>query len=180
MRWITVIFCCLVALILQSALMPRLDLWGVRADLLIALVLFFALFAKPGDAFVIAWATGFTADLLSLERLGFLALSYSVCALLVISVREFLFCYRPATQFAVTLVVSLILRSCWIGYRSVMYPETASLAEMVGMDVVLGSVYTAALTPVVHGVLLRCRGMFGIAKPRYSHAGMPKVAHHHV
>lgn len=180
MRWITVVFCCLIALILQSALMPRLDLWGVRADLLIVLVLFFALYAKPGDAFVIAWATGFAADLLSLERLGFLALSYSLCALLVSSTREFLFCYRPATQFTVTLVVSLILRSCWIGYRSVMYPETASLAEMIGVDVVLGSVYTAALAPVVHTLLLTCSGMFGIGRPRYTHAGMPRVAHHHV
>jgi len=176
MRWLTFSIVVVAALSLQAALAPHLALGGARPDLLLVVVTFFALYARARDAVLGAWIIGILADLMSIERLGFFALSYLGIALLVSSLREYLFRYRGTTQFAVTFVVGLVLRTGWLVYRSATVGAFESWWMLMLQDVLWAACWTAVFAPFVHRFLLSGHRMLGINRPRYSHAGMPGMA----
>ncbi len=137
MRWLTFFISMGVVLTCQSAIAPAFEIFGARPDWLLVLVVFFAMFARPGDAVVGAWMLGLAADLMTIERLGFLALSYTLVAIGVSSVRGYLFCYRGATQFAVCLIACMLLQCGWLVYRYAMYGAGGGLFVDVGRYVLL-------------------------------------------
>jgi len=171
MRWLTFLITMGVALTLQSAVAPAVEIFGVRPDWLLVVVVFFAMFARPVDAAIGAWLVGFAADLMTIERLGFLALSYTLAALGVSSLRKYLFCFRGSTQFAVTLVVCLILQCAWLIYRYAFYGAADGVWGDVLRNVLFGSVYTAAWAPPTHKFLLSAARWLGLPRPKYSHVG---------
>ncbi len=175
MRWVTFLVLAVLVLTLQSVVAPRLELLGARADWLLVVVVFFAFHAPPRDAVLGAWVLGACADLMTVERFGLLALSYGLAGVAVTSVREYLFCRRPITQFVVTLSVCLLLRLAWLLYRRMLYDPASSLVVDVAIDVVTASVYTAAWAPVWHAVLGRMPRTFGLPRPRYTFAGLRRM-----
>jgi rod shape-determining protein MreD len=175
MRWLTFLTCAAVGFTVQSALAPRFELFGIRPDWLLVVVVFFALYARPSEAVIGAWVLGIGADLMTVERLGFLALSYALAALFVIAIREYLFCHRPATQFAVTFLASLLIRLVWFGYRHLLYDPVGSIVwDFIG-QVVLVSMYTAVWAPLIDKPLWSMARLFGIPRPRYTHAGLDRT-----
>ena len=172
MRWLTFMILVAAALTLQSAVAPRLEIFGVRPDWLLVVVLFFGLYAPAGDAVFGGWIVGMAADLMTIERLGLLALSYALAAMLVVAVRDYLFRDRALTQFILALVVSLILRAAWLIFRRVLYgPSGASLWEW-SAEWVWASIYTAAWAPLLGAILLKRSHWFGIPRRRYTYAGL--------
>ena len=172
MRWLTFLLLAGLALVFQSAIAPFVELFGVRPDWLLVVVVFFSLYARPSDAALGAWLIGFAADLMTIERMGLLSLSYLGAALLVSTIRGYVFCYRPGTQFIVTAIVCFIVHFAWWTYRHVLYDPAGSLLLDFVQHVVLSSLYTAAWAPFIHRFLLMGRWWFGIPRPRYSHAGI--------
>lgn len=174
MRWLTFFLLAAVVLTLQSAVAPRLEVLGARADWLLVIVVFFSLYAPRREAVISAWIVGMAADLMTVERLGLLALSYALAAVGITSVREHLFRYRAATQFVVTLVVCLLLRAAWLVYRRVSYDMAEPFLADLTVDV-LAAIYTALWAPLLHKGLLGMSGMLGLARPRYSYAGLHRL-----
>jgi rod shape-determining protein MreD len=175
MRWLTFFVLAVTMLVLASAVAPRLSVFGIWPDWLLVTALFFALYGRPVDAVLGGWLLGALADLMTVERLGFLALSYALAALLVASVREYLFRYRPAVQSALVFVVSLVVRLVWSVYRGVLYDSGQSAAAMVLSDWLLGSLYTAAWAPLFFKILLSMSRSLGIPQPRYTFAGLHRL-----
>ncbi len=172
MRWLTFLVTMGVALTCQSAVAPAVEVFGVRPDWLLVVVVFFSMFARPSDAAMGAWVLGFAADLMTIERLGFLALSYTLVAIGVSMVRGYLFCFRGTTQFVVTLVTCLGLQCGWLIYRYAIYGSSGALIADVFRHVVLSSVYTALWTPFIHKFLLSAARWLGLPRPKYSHVGL--------
>ena len=171
MRWLTFLLLMVIALTLQSALAPRLEVFGVRPDWLLVVVVFFAMHATARDATFGAWLIGGCADLLTVERLGLLALSYGLAALAVLSVREYLFRHRVWPQFLVTLGACLLIRLAWTVYCRALYDPAGSLwVDLMG-GIVMVSLYTALWAPVVHWVLLPMWRTLGLPRPRTSDMG---------
>ena len=175
MRWLTFLILAALMLVAQSALAPRLSIAGVRPDWLLVTVVFFALYARPTDAVLGGWMLGAVADLMTLERLGFLALSYGLAALAVTSVREYLFRYRPAVQFAVVFFVALLVGISWSAYRGVLYDSGSSFFGMVFGDWLFGSIYTAVWAPMFFKAWLGLSRTLGIPQPRYTFAGLHRL-----
>lgn len=175
MRWVMFMIFVIFVLTLQAAVAPRLALFGQRPDALLVIVVFFALYARPYDAVVGAWIVGLGSDLLTIERFGFLALSYASAALLVVSVREYLFRFHPITQFAMTAVTALLLQFVWLIYRRILYQPIESLPIELISSVIWASLYTACFAPPVHKVLLKLSRLFGIPQPRYTFAGLSRL-----
>ena len=180
MRWLTFIILLLVVLVVQSSVAPHLALLGARPDFVLVIVAFFALYARPWDAVLAAWVLGACADLMTVERLGFLALSYSLAAVLIISIREYLFRYRAATHFVLVLGVALLLRMAWAVYAGILYDRAGSWGGAIGRDWLLVALYTACWAPLIDRLLLSASATFGIARPRYSFAGLHKLRGGHV
>lgn len=180
MRWFTFAILTAVLLTLQSSAAPWFEIFGARPDWLLVAVVFLALYARGYDAIIASWIIGACADLLTIERFGVLAISYALAAMLVTLSREYLLRYRARTQFAVVLVVGLLLQTGWMVYRRVSYgPAGSILTDWVGVSV-LASVYTAAWAPLIHRGLLGMSRLLGITHPRYRYSGMRATGGAHV
>ena len=175
MRWLTFIpfMACMVTL--QSVVPPRLELWGVRPDWLLVVVVFLALRTRMFEAILAAWIMGAVADLMTVERMGLLALSYGLAATLTASVREAVFRYRALTQFVVTLCVCLLVQTGWLAYRRVLYDPAEGFVVDLALGVLLGSLYTAAWAPLFHRVLSPLSRLLGLPRPRYTYSGSGRV-----
>jgi len=180
MRWLTFAIIAVIALTLQSTAAPRLELCGARPDGLVVVVVFFALHGRMPEAAVGAWIIGACADLMTIERAGLISFSYALTALGVANVREYLFRYQGRTQFTVTLVACLTVRAGWLLYRRALYDPGPSIWADAAADVLLASVYTAALAPPLHRLLLKMSGALGLARPRYTYAGLHRLSEDHV
>jgi len=154
---------------LQSSVISRIEVFGVRPDLLLVIIVFFSLHARGVDAVIGSWFIGMCADLMTVERLGLMSLSYVLAAFLVLMVREHLFRYRALTQVAVTLAVCLVVRVLWMMYCIVCYPSMTAV-EIIS-ELVATSLYTALLAPLVHRLLLGLSKQFGLPRRLYTHAG---------
>lgn len=180
MRWIPFLFLGGVALILQSTIAPRLELLGARPDWLLVLVLFYALHARmPGMAFG-AWVLGGCADLMTIEQPGLMAFSYTAAVLVAYSVRDLLFRDRAGTQLAVTFVMSFVIQLGWMCYRRIGVEQPQSIAEDLVVSCFVGSLYTALWAPPIHKVLSSMSRSLGIARPRYTYAGLYRLDNGHV
>lgn len=172
MRWLTFLLLVGVALIAQSALAPRFELLGARCDWLLVVVVFFALTAKPFDAVTGAWIVGACADLLTIERSGLIAMTYMGAALLIVSIREYLFRDGFLTRFVVTGVVCMIVRLAWILYARVAYGPSQSFVVDIWHYVLMDALYTACWAPLVHALLRGFSRTLGVSSPRYAYAGL--------
>ncbi len=175
MRWATYVVVAAVLLTMQSALAPVVEIRGVRPDWLIVAAVFLGLFVKPIHAVTAAWVLGLCADLLTVERPGLIAFSYMLVAATVSSMREYVFRYWALTQFTLTLVLALCVQSVWMVYRRTAYTPMRPLWSDWFVGAVMTSLYTAAWAPILHRALLMLSGPLGIARPRYSHAGLRSV-----
>jgi rod shape-determining protein MreD len=171
MRWFPLIFLAAALLVLQSTVAPRLEVLGARPDWVLVVVVFLAMHAASREGIIASWMIGLCADLMTLERLGFLAVSYGLVAMAVASVRDYLFRRRAMTQFVTTLVACLMVRLAWTVYVRVLYDPGEGVLMSLGVDVLLASVYTALWAPIVHPVLLRLSRAIGLPQPRYTYTG---------
>lgn len=180
MNWLTFSVLAVLAVTCQTAVAGRLELLGARPDWLLVVVVFLALHAPTRDAVIGAWLLGGLADLMTLERLGFVSLSYGLAALIIVSLREYLFRNRRVTQVIVTLVACAAIRTAWMVYRRWTYDSVPSLLHDAAAEVVWVSVYTALWSVPLHGGLRHTRGLLGLPRPRYSYAGLEHVGGGHV
>ena len=170
MRWLYFMLLCVVLLTLQSAGARLFELFGGRPDWLLVVVVFFAMRAPPRDAIIGAWIIGGFADLMTIERLGLLALTYGLAAVAVVSAREFIFRERALTQFLVTLVAGLSIRCAWLVYSRALYDPAAGLLMDLAVGVLFVSLYTAAWAPLCHKGLLGMSRFWGLKRSRYTYA----------
>ena len=167
MRWLTFLVLMIVALILQSALAPRIEIAGTRPDWLLVVVVFFAMHASAREALLGAWITGACADLLTIERFGVLALSYGAAAMLVLPTRDYIFRGAGWPQFLVTLGVCALIRTVWIVYYYAVYDPARSILLELAVGVLLASLYTALWAPLLHRALLPWWWTLGLPRPVY-------------
>jgi rod shape-determining protein MreD len=111
MRWLTFAICTVVVITLQAAIAPRLEWRDARPDWILVLVVFFALNGRSVDVLIGAWILGALVDLQTLPApMGFYSLTYALVAVIVYSVREYLFREHILTYIAVTFVMCLTLQ----------------------------------------------------------------------
>jgi len=164
MRWIVFILLLCLILTVQSAVIPRLSLWGARADLLLATTVFLGLFARPRESIVAAWLLGVGADLLTIERFGLMSLTYVVIALSVSSIRLYVFRESRLTQLVVTLIAALLVNLFGLLYRHVVYDPGESVVRGLGGSVILASLYTTAMSMPLYAVLRRLGPALGLPR----------------
>ena len=162
MHWLPIVVICALAYVAQTLVAPRIELAGARPDFLLILVVFFGLSGPPRRGVLIGWGVGFFADLLSVERMGLLSLSYGLTAFTLVSAREFLFGRGPGTQFVVTLTYALMTHVAWAVYVQALYGGMGGSPRAW----LTAALYTAALAPIACGLLGRIAPLFGLPRRR--------------
>lgn len=175
MRWLNFGIFTAVLLAAQTVVAPAIELAGARPDWLLVVVIFLGLYAPKREALIGGWVIGVSADLLTLERFGFLAISYGLTVLLVMAVREYVFRYRASTQFVLTLVVGFALQTSWLVYRRFAYAPSTSVGWELISYCVPAAVYTAIWAPILARGFLRLSKILGIAHPRDTYGGIRRL-----
>jgi len=152
MHWLPFLILSSIVLTLQTTIAAKLEIAGARPNWPLVLVVFYALDARHPHGILAGWVLGFLADLMTVERMGFLSLSYGMVALAVAMIREHVFRERLLTRFFVTFGASLMLGLCWLAYRRLMYGST--LMDFGDFSGVLNSsLHSAAWAVPAHFVL---------------------------
>lgn len=158
-RWLITAVLFLLLLAVQAAARPYIALFDATPDLLIILVVQFALIAPQLDGVIASWLMGFVTDLHGGNPAGLIALTWALIALLIYHIRRQLFAGHLLTRLllvalaevfqSVTLMFSQILRgqptSFLLFWRQailgIAYTVTVAIAVLPLLSAVLHHVY---------------------------------------
>jgi rod shape-determining protein MreD len=147
-----------VALAAELTLLESWSIKGVRAEALLSLACFAALFARDSRQGLLAsWMIGLFKDVGSAGPFGLHALLFLGAGWVVLQVRTVLFKESPLTQLAV-----VFLAACWVNAAAALFVCVTSGGIPFGVIVgktLLSAVLTAGLTPFLHFALANVRWM---------------------
>ena len=144
------------ALAFELTLLESWSIGGVRAELLLSLACFAALFARDsGQGLLASWLIGLLKDLGSAGPLGLHALLFLGAGWVVLQIRQILFRESPLTQIGVTFVAA-----CWVNLAAAVLVSISVGGIPFGVIVgktLLSALLTAGITVPVHLTLMQAR-----------------------
>jgi rod shape-determining protein MreD len=154
MKWIPFAILTLIALVLQTTVLEKIEFHSVRPDLMFILAVYYALWAPWPDAGIAACILGFVFDAQSLQPMGLHTLCYGSAAYGIFRLRQFVLREHAVAQFAITAVFTLLVQLViWI------YLHSAAAGGIswgtVFRVATLTSLYTALLAPFIYSFLHR-------------------------
>ena len=164
MRWISFIILALGVLVVQTSLVPWIQVLGARPDCVFILVVHLALTAPKTDALLGAWTLGLFVDLNTDLNLGLIALIYGLSALTIVEMRGLLFREHLVASLGVTFVTGLAGQSAIAVYRLLTVSGTGFFDA--GGHALLTALYTALFAPYLLRGLRRVNPLLGIAGKR--------------
>jgi rod shape-determining protein MreD len=139
-----------VAVLVQSTVLARLTLAGVRPDLLVLAVVSVAVATDPTTGAVFGFVAGLVADLLFDLPVGVSALVYVAVGFAVGTVRVYVTSHRPLVHLA--LVGAASLASVWCCGLLLRVFDLSSWAAVARAGPLV-AVYNLLLTPFVYPVV---------------------------
>jgi len=168
MRWVPFLILVALAALLQrtAGLVLTFSLPGVGSvgpDLLAAVAVFVACRSRAWeDAVLAAWVLGLAVDVTAGGAgvaVGPMSVAYALAAWVLFRIREAFFHERAVTQALLALIFCLLAHGTWVTAETLLGGTGMAWADYGStmLQAVLLAVYTAALTPLVHAGLWRCR-----------------------
>ena len=144
------------ALAFELTLLDSWSVGGARAEVLLSLACFAALFARDSaQGLTASWILGLLKDLGSAGPLGLHALLFLGAGWVVLQIRQILFRESPLTQLGVTFVAA-----CWVNLVAAIVVSISvggiPLGVIVGRTL-LSALLTAVLTVPLHFTLMQAR-----------------------
>lgn len=144
------------ALAFELTLVETWSVGGARAELLLSLACFAALFARDsGQGLLASWLIGLLKDLGSAGPLGLHALLFLGAGWVVLQIRQILFRESPLTQLGVTFVAA-----CWVNLATAIVVSISvggiPFGVMVGKTL-LSALLTAGITVPLHITLMQAK-----------------------
>lgn len=165
--WLGFLMLSIIGVCLETAVLPHLEIYHQRPDLILLLVVFFALHARGANGLIVAWAAGLLVDLSSQSPLGLFAITYGLVGLGVFQIREMVFRDQLLTHVVVTLLACLFVQFTFAFYFEFAFPAAAEL-KPVFRQALVTTAYTVLLVPVLQYPLLRLGKWLDLRPPRES------------
>ena len=144
------------ALAFELTLLETWSVGGVRAELLLSLACFAALFARDsGQGLLASWLIGLMKDLGSAGPLGLHAMLFLGAGWVVLQIRQILFRESPLTQLGVAFVAA-----CWVNLATAIVVSISVGGIPFGVIVgktLLSGLLTAGITVPLHMTLMHVR-----------------------
>lgn len=160
MRWLYWSILAYIVLVLQAGVGPFIAWGGVPPNLVLILVVFFALNAPREPALLAGFVLGLMQDLLTTTPLGFNAFIGGLVALLVQFTQASVYRDHPLTHFMLTLGAG-VLASLFTVAHGWFYPASPPLAMLITCNL-----YTAVLAPLLLWPLGRLKPLFAFQARR--------------
>jgi rod shape-determining protein MreD len=163
-RWAVFVLVAVGALFMQVAVFSGLEVGGARPEMVLLIVLFFALHMKEREAAVMAWVLGLLQDLLSGGVLGIHALSFMVVALVASRFREEIFFGHILTQVLIAFPAALLVGALSLARLKVL---SSSLDINAGVEcATAAAAYTALVAPFAFALLTPLKRPLGLFSRR--------------
>jgi len=169
MRWLTYFILAYIALGLQIGAGPFMQFQGASPNLALLAVIFIAMNAPRDAALLGALCLGLMQDFLSGQPPGLYALSYGLVGMFIVSAHDVAYRGHFLTHISLALVggfmtMGILFLHAWL--RPSLGPATNHEVTVHAMHISPGVefarvIYTAALAPVVLGILQSLRKKFG-------------------
>jgi rod shape-determining protein MreD len=143
MRWVFSFILVYVLLALQYLLRVVAGFDGWTPDLVLMLVLMFALHASARDALILAFGAGLLSDVMGSGPPGLMALGYSAGVLAIRPLRHLVYREHPITRGATALLAGVVI-FVWLALRGWLSGEGFPGAGARALSLAL----TALLAPV--------------------------------
>ena len=154
MKWLPLAILALLAIVLQTTVVPWFRIGESGPDLLFVLAVHYALWGPWPDAGIAAWILGFVFSTQTDAPVGLHAFLYGAAAWGIMRIRQFVFREHPVTQFLVSLLFTFLVQSCiWIGLHF-LATVRRSPGDVLGLCIVTAG-YTAVCAPFIHAGLHR-------------------------
>jgi rod shape-determining protein MreD len=142
----------------ELTLLETWSIAGARAEILLSLACFAALFARDsGQGLLASWLIGLLKDVGSAGPLGLHALLFLGAGWVVYQVRQILFRESPLTQLGVAFVAA-----CWVNLAAAIVVAISVGGIPFGVIVgktLLSALLTAVVTVPIHLTLMNARWM---------------------
>jgi rod shape-determining protein MreD len=149
-RFLVLAVVLVVAVLVQSTVLARLTLAGVRPDLLVLAVVSVAVATDPTTGAVFGFVAGLVADLLFDLPVGVSALVYTAVGFAVGTLRVYVTGHRPLAHLV--LVAAASLASVWCCGLLLRVLDLSSWAAVARAGPLV-AVYNLLLTPFVYPVV---------------------------
>ena len=144
------------ALAFELTLLETWSVGGARAEVLLSLACFAALFARDSaQGLTASWILGLLKDLGSAGPLGLHALLFLGAGWVVLQIRQILFRESPLTQLGVTFAAA-----CWVNLVAAIVVSISVGGIPVGVLIgktLLSALLTAGVTVPLHLTLMQAR-----------------------
>jgi rod shape-determining protein MreD len=165
MKWSAFIILAVVTLVLQTTLVPAIEIGATRPSWMFVLAVFYGLWGTWPDAAIAAWLLGLGVDLQSAGagggRIALHAFCYGGAVWAMIHIRAAFVRDHLVTQFMMTLVFGFAVQLIVEAYR---YWTVGGVSSEHGVwaPAMWTALYTAACAPWLHWLLLRLRRWAGL------------------
>jgi rod shape-determining protein MreD len=163
MRWISYFILAYLIIAVQMALAGYLR-WGQASpNLVLPAAVFIAINARREQALIGAFGLGLLQDLFTQHPLGLYAFSYGMVGLFVVGTQPAVYRDHPLTHFFMTLLASMLV-ALVLWFNNWAYPilHSHTAETRLPLLAIFGSaLYTAALAPIIMGLLSRIKTLFG-------------------
>ena len=159
MRWPLLLLVVIALVLIQTTFVRWIEIAGVKPDLMLILVVYVSLHARPEDSFANSLLVGLWKDIYSTERFGLYMLLYAACGVVVNHVRKDLFKEHFVTQM---MVVFTCACGCNLIVSAVHMLRFGLLnvGQFLWLSIA-GAAYTAAVAPLGFFVLKKLRRAIG-------------------
>ena len=185
MRWVTYFILAYLALGVQVGLGDYASYQGATPNLVLLAALFIAINAPRDAALLGCFMMGLFHDLLTHQPPGLFAVSYGLVGIMAAGTQQAVYRDHPLTHFSMALAAGIVVAgilllngwlrppgpalTAWVGGGVSPTPATQmSFAEMRLSPATefTRALYTAVLSPVVLGLLVRVKRAFAFQQPR--------------
>lgn len=149
----------LTAVLLQSTLFARLTIFGVSPDLVLAVVICFALVDGPVTGSLVGFSGGLLRDLLLDSPKGLTGLSFLLVGYVVGSIRPYLQTTSVITTLAGMFVGSLFASLLYEVLEGMLGRRTGPMGRAI-MVVILTAVYNTILVPFLYPAIKRIAAIY--------------------
>lgn len=144
----------LTAVLFQTTVLPKMELFGVAPDLVLVLVICFALLEGPTSGSFVGFASGFLRDLLLDAPKGLTGLAYLIVGYVIGSVRPYVESTSVFVPIAGVFSGSLAATALYEFLKALLGLETLPLGDSVEL-IVMTAIYNTLLVPFVYPLVRR-------------------------
>lgn len=144
----------LTAVLFQTTVLPKIDLFGVAPDLVLVIVICFALLEGPSGGAAIGFAGGLLRDLLLDAPKGLTGLAYLIVGYIVGSVRPYVESTSVFVPIFGVFAGSLAATALYEMLKALLGFATTGLAKSVEL-VIVTALYNTLLVPFVYPLVRR-------------------------